>query len=711
MKRSLIGITLAMVALVAVITGAVRADPLTNEVLKFYQTPLNNGLVLMPPGGTLSSNSVPAQWPGHDELSTAYLTNGNFYVGTYMADDFCDFRSTPIVHVMWWGSYINNYRGSNGVQRFLITFETDVAANATNNPFGFSHPGTNIVSQIVTLGALAPGSGTYMETLEPIGPGQPSPDGNLYQYNAELAIPVPETSNRVEWIKIVALTSDPQLMWGWHNRDYGVQDPLACIAPAVTPGEFNQNPTGQPIWHFQDDAVTGGIVISQGTNVFQSSYAPTFYQPPYDGIPYSKDLAFALYTEQPTQTIPCETIKFYQVPLNNGAPVIPNGGTISQGSVPTPFPGHDELSTAYYNVDGNFYTGTYMADDFCDLLSTPIVHVTWWGSYMSNYFGSVVQQFLITFETDVASNAPGNTFGFSHPGSNIVSQIVTRGLLGPGSGTFAETLVPIGPIGPINPDGNLFQYDAELAIPVPETSNQVEWIKIVALTTDQQLRWGWHNRDYGIRDPLACTAPSIVPGEFNANPTGPPLWHFQDDAVTGGIFVFPGTNVQQTTYAPTFYIPQYDGINSSKDLAFALYTLTPVLTFNQWQLKYFGCTLCPQAAALADPDGDGMNNTNEFLADTIPTSSASLLRVLSIARQGPGSNDVKITWSARSCKTYVVQVFPGNPPDGSYSNNFVDIGASLVTEPSGGGDLTVNYVDVGGATNKPSRYYRVRLVP
>jgi len=30
---------------------------------------------------------------------------------------------------------------------------------------------------------------------------------------------------------------------------------------------------------------------------------------------------------------------------------------------------------------------------------------------------------------------------------------------------------------------------------------------------------------------------------------------------------------------------------------------------------------------------------------------------------------------------------------------------------AGSGDVTTNYVDGGGATNKPSRYYRIRLVP
>jgi hypothetical protein len=30
---------------------------------------------------------------------------------------------------------------------------------------------------------------------------------------------------------------------------------------------------------------------------------------------------------------------------------------------------------------------------------------------------------------------------------------------------------------------------------------------------------------------------------------------------------------------------------------------------------------------------------------------------------------------------------------------------------SGSGNVTTNYTDIGGGTNNPSRYYRIRLVP
>jgi len=77
-------------------------------------------------------------------------------------------------------------------------------------------------------------------------------------------------------------------------------------------------------------------------------------------------------------------------------------------------------------------------------------------------------------------------------------------------------------------------------------------------------------------------------------------------------------------------------------------TLDP---FTAWQLQYFGCTnlaICPQAAGDADADGDGLSNTNEFLAGTDPTNSASALRIISAVRQG---NNVIVTWMTAGGRT------------------------------------------------------------
>ena len=292
-----------------------------------------------------------APYPGHDEWSTAIayqygqdLQNpGNpnpipiAWQGQYMADDFADYAGTPVVHVRWWGSYQNN-QAYNGVQKFLISFEHDIpAAPDPSNPNVIipSHPdfnNPNNVSQIVDLAAAGlPPAGFF--TSKPIYTppgGVPSPDGTLWEYNAELH---PDkwfneqsaahggtsgTDSGIYWLKIVALVNPSQdgpIQWGWHDRDWSIPDALAAVPPDVVPGEHIQGyvpgPGGlQPVWHFQDDAVQGGVnvLLQPGMATYmpyvqQDGFTPQNYLYPYDGPSgieqYSKDLSFELYTLVP----------------------------------------------------------------------------------------------------------------------------------------------------------------------------------------------------------------------------------------------------------------------------------------------------------------------------------------------------------------------------------------------------------------------------
>ena len=126
-----------------------------------------------------------------------------------------------------------------------------------------------------------------------------------------------------------------------------------------------------------------------------------------------------------------------------------------------------------------------------------------------------------------------------------------------------------------------------------------------------------------------------------------------------------------------------------------------------WQKQYFNCIGCPQAAGNVDFDGDGISNTNEFLAGTDPTNPLSALRIISVVRQA--STNIVITWNAVGGKSYVVQT---NAPaaDGSYTNNFADL-SSMINVPGSSGDTTAVYTNWAGATNVPSLYYRIRLGP
>jgi hypothetical protein len=310
-------LALALLAAGCFTVSNATADPLPGrDVLKFSQQPMN-GTAIPTPNGTVQ------QFWGHDELSTAYgtvsATAPTIYRGTFMADDFADKFNTPVVHVKWWGSYLNNFINPDlPVNRFLVSFESDVPSL----PGGFSHPGQPLLNQIVTRGPLAPGSGAFTEKLVPNNP--PAGAESLYEYNAELNLGKEflEHADTVYWLKIVALVDLPGIQidpinppttvtrWGWHNRDYTTVDPLASTTPTVNPGEHLTvaGPApGVPVWHFQDDAVTGIVTIDTAVSmgqimpfVSQDGYQPTLYKAGLDGPAFigdfSKDLAFQLYT-------------------------------------------------------------------------------------------------------------------------------------------------------------------------------------------------------------------------------------------------------------------------------------------------------------------------------------------------------------------------------------------------------------------------------
>lgn len=108
--------------------------------------------------------------------------------------------------------------------------------------------------------------------------------------------------------------------------------------------------------------------------------------------------------------------------------------------------------------------------------------------------------------------------------------------------------------------------------------------------------------------------------------------------------------------------------------------------------------------AAGDADSDGMNNLWEVLAGTSPINNASVFHITAVTKLG---NDVQVKWSTVGGKSYVVQASTGT--GGNFSANFADL--SLTISVPGIGESITNYLDPGGATYIPSRYYRVRLAP
>jgi autotransporter-associated beta strand protein len=130
------------------------------------------------------------------------------------------------------------------------------------------------------------------------------------------------------------------------------------------------------------------------------------------------------------------------------------------------------------------------------------------------------------------------------------------------------------------------------------------------------------------------------------------------------------------------------------------------------------------ALGTTDLTGDGMNNTNKFMAGFNPTNAAAYLHIINVARTN-NNTDINVTYlGASGDTTYTggpatrtnVLEFTTGTANGSYSNSFASTGQTNILgvglSANGGSGLgtVTNMVDSGGATNKPSRFYRVRVL-
>ena len=148
------------------------------------------------------------------------------------------------------------------------------------------------------------------------------------------------------------------------------------------------------------------------------------------------------------------------------------------------------------------------------------------------------------------------------------------------------------------------------------------------------------------------------------------------------------------TYAVTLVVSGPGGVSTNSQPNY----ITARTAFQSWQVFYFGSTMNSAAAPGADPDHDGMSNTNEFLAGTNPTNKSSVVGITAVTRQG---NDVLVSWMVANGKTNVLDQ-AGDPRAWS---NFTHVFSDLVVGP-------VNtYTNVGAATNGSALYYRASFVP
>jgi hypothetical protein len=139
--------------------------------------------------------------------------------------------------------------------------------------------------------------------------------------------------------------------------------------------------------------------------------------------------------------------------------------------------------------------------------------------------------------------------------------------------------------------------------------------------------------------------------------------------------------------------------------------------YGTW-LSHYGLTPGGNGLGTADPDNDGMNNTNEFLAGFNPTSNAAYLHVISATKSGNdivirfmGSNGDSSYSGGPAFRTNVLESTAGYLGGPTYSNNFVSTGQSLILSNGTGTGFVTNFTDTGAASGA-AKYYRVRvLVP
>jgi hypothetical protein len=122
---------------------------------------------------------------------------------------------------------------------------------------------------------------------------------------------------------------------------------------------------------------------------------------------------------------------------------------------------------------------------------------------------------------------------------------------------------------------------------------------------------------------------------------------------------------------------------------------------NGWKQQY-GLNPFNPYLANEDLDGTGFTVLQDYLAGTDPTNSTSYFHITSVART---NNDICVTWMMGPGRTNGLQLTSGDGSGSYNTNGFVDI--FTVTNTVG---TVTNYLDAGGATNVPARFYRVRVV-
>ncbi len=156
-----------------------------------------------------------------------------------------------------------------------------------------------------------------------------------------------------------------------------------------------------------------------------------------------------------------------------------------------------------------------------------------------------------------------------------------------------------------------------------------------------------------------------------------------------------------------------DGILTSSIASMNLTIVAPSDT-NANGLPDFWEALYGVTNPLADNDGDGKNNLEEYQSSTNPTNAASVIKITSEVRAASGHTTV--TWASIGGVRYRVQYSNGSA-NGGFNNSFTDIIRPLANEmdiaPAGTASsqtFTDDFTLTGSAPVSGQRFYRIKVI-
>jgi PKD repeat protein len=176
--------------------------------------------------------------------------------------------------------------------------------------------------------------------------------------------------------------------------------------------------------------------------------------------------------------------------------------------------------------------------------------------------------------------------------------------------------------------------------------------------------------------------------------------------------VLSGPSPVAGTY--TFTVTATDTNNCTGSQA---YSVTVQTQFGSWEQFYdLSGTL---SGGNASYTGDGMSNTNKFMAGFNPTNAAAYLHVISIVESVAGNTNVVVTYlGANGDNTYVPGIasrtnvldYMTGDASGNYTNGgWQDTGQTNILSGGNGSGIVTNMTD-SNVTASPNLYYRVRVL-